>query len=297
MYRLAVIATAFAVNLGFLPAAEAQEGEAERWRKAAGLWRFTIDVPNQPATTGRLLIRPNGGLYVGVWVDGGSWNHVHQTRLDGDEFVVRLQFFWTSDEIRLKAGDGGGLRGAWTSSHNNARYQTTMTRVLPKLQSVKVQRLDRNDCILDVAGTADMPPPEGPYRIYGVVAVDDRDIHVQSASYADGNVLRVRLAVGDARPGPKTLIVNGAAISWQLASITPKLEFKERESSPPLRSLTYSKPFHIEARYETPRAEDQQTVKVEWSNGKTSDVVVKRTGDGTLYRSAVLKLKNPVVEP
>jgi hypothetical protein len=297
----ALAAPLAALLLGLVPVADGQETTREKWRKVDGYWRFaTIDDSNRPMDQGFLLINADGLTSPGIWsADGARNNYIEGLAIEGQEYVIGVAWFWTRDEIRLRLAAPNELRGTWKSSFDGKIRGTTLTRVVPKLERITVERQPPSYAVLRVTGS-DMPIPYGPYGIRGVAYVNDPEIKVSQAAM-NGQTLEVRLVTGaGAKPGRKALVVNGASIEWTFgaAELQRASTVRITGAGAPfdtLASIPIGGSFRVEVSYPEEPGHAQVAVRIRSGQdaGRTFDAVARRTQDGRTYRTEPVRVVDP----
>ena len=256
----------------------------------------------------------------------GNWElPCERGRIDGANVELGC---WGFGLLKLRLSpDGNTLRGTWTNRNDGVpEGQVAFTRPRPATIE-RLEVLPESESRLDYTKMREEwargHQPQIRLRLQGRdlpiwihvrarpqrdYAIDDPDYRVVEESLSVYNYqerwkrgvveIVVRLQPG-ARPGRKTLTVNGGRRTFDIAFTNyrepPKvveLRFIQKDGTAIVDPVRYGEDFYLEARFSAAPPEAQHVVKLDW-NGGTRDVAVFKQKDTTIFRSAPLSLGAP----
>lgn len=312
-----------------------EAGTTSPWARLFGNWDMTFtDKNGSPVAKGYFAFHDTpdttSGATAGIFTEktfASSDLRCDGGRVDGLKIELECPYHPIPFmDLRLSP-DGSTLRGTWASRRNApAKGQVVWTRSRPPIIE-RVEVIGDDESALDQSKMeklwADRKRPRIRLRVYGrelpnwvgryaspkrEYAIDDPDYEIVServsadgykARWARGVVEIVAALNPGARPGRKTVTVNGAQTSFDVAfknyrepSRVVELKFIRKDGTPLGDEVRYGEEFYVEARFNAPPPDAQPVVKLEWGGG-ARDVPVFKQKDATVFRSAPLTVGAP----
>jgi hypothetical protein len=143
-----------------------------------------------------------------------------------------------------------------------------------------------NGPLLNDASTMAVRLPPG-RRSFAVFASDGL-----GAQFAEGRTVTLTATFDDGTTVQGSTRIGTAATSTRLV----RLQYVKLEGEQYVRvqgDLQHGSVFYVEATFDSEPAEENHTVTLSWQAGAATDIPLKRTSDGKVFRSGPIRLQPP----